>query len=197
MKHVRNGPLLKCFIYTFSQWVLLFSQSWTCEHLFTCPALREEQNSLRERVDETFKKWSIPYSSLGHLPNLKIKSHWVKMLQSKLSKNQRSLTLSEEKMQQLVEDYWKANKNNRHKAFPQFWKSVNHILKRYKCDCKGRHACELRNCWTTPPSLIALLQKHFLLEVEGMGDALHHSCHLQEWYSRSGRPSIWCKARFF
>jgi hypothetical protein len=25
-------------------------------------------------VDETFKKWSIPYSSLGHLPNLKIKS---------------------------------------------------------------------------------------------------------------------------
>ena len=151
----------------------------TTEHLFLCPALREEQNSLRERTDEIFKKWSIPYSSLGHLPNLKIKSHWVKMLQSKLPKNQKSLTLSSEKMQQLVEEYWTANKKNRHKAFPQFWKKVNHILKRYNCNCKGRHSCELRNCWTTPPSLIALLQKHFLLEVEGMGDVLHHSCLLR------------------
>jgi hypothetical protein len=100
----------------------------TTEHLFLCPALREEQNSLREGIDEIFKKWSIPYSSLGHLPNFKIKSHWVKMLQSKLSKNQKSLTLSSEKMQQLVEEYWAANKKNRHKAFPQFWKNVNHIL---------------------------------------------------------------------
>src|SRR3569623_218616 len=49
------------------------------------------------------------------------------------------------------------------KAFPHFWKSVNHILRRYNCNCKGRHTCELRNCWTTPPSYIALLQKHFLL----------------------------------
>jgi hypothetical protein len=106
------------------------------------------------------------------------------MLQSKLSKNQKSLTLSSEKMQQLVEEYWAANKKNRHKAFPQFWKNVNHILKRYNCNCKGRHSCELRNCWTTPPSLIALLQKHFLLEVEGMGDALHHSRHLRKWYSK-------------
>src|ERR1044072_2557400 len=61
-----------------------------------------------------------------------------------------------------------SHKSNRHKAFPQFWKSVNHILKRYNCNCNGRHSCELRNCWTTPPSLIALLQKHFSLEVEGI-----------------------------
>jgi hypothetical protein len=32
-------------------------------------------------------------------------------------------------------------------------------------------------------TLIALLQKHFSLEGEGMGDALHHSQHLKEWYS--------------
>src|ERR1041385_5660219 len=88
------------------------------------------------------------------LPGLSIKSHWIKMLQSKLSKNKKSLTLSGEKMQQLIEDYWKANQSNRHKAFPQFWKNVNHILKRYNCNCNGRHSCELRNCWTTPPSLI-------------------------------------------
>src|ERR1041385_2720985 len=62
--------------------------------------------------------------------------------------------ISGEKMQQLIEDYWKANQSNRHKAFPQFWKNVNHTLKRYNCNCNGRHSCELRNCWTTPPSLI-------------------------------------------
>ena len=59
----------------------------TIEHLFLCPALREEQNSLRENIDVVFKKWSIPYSSIGHLPGSNIKSHWVKMLQSKLSKS--------------------------------------------------------------------------------------------------------------
>ena len=77
----------------------------TIEHLFLCPALREEQNALRENIDEVFKKWSIPYSSIGHLPSSKIKSHWVKMLQSKLAKNHKPLTLSGEKMQQLVDDY--------------------------------------------------------------------------------------------
>jgi hypothetical protein len=58
----------------------------TVEHLFLCPVLREEQNSLRQNVDEVFKKWSIPYSSIGHLPGISIKSHWTKMLQNKLSK---------------------------------------------------------------------------------------------------------------
>jgi hypothetical protein len=120
------------------------------------------------------------------------------MLQSKLSKNQKPFTLSGEKMQQLVEDYWAANKRNRHKAFPKFWKSVNHILKRYNCNCNGRHSCELRNCWTTPPSLIALLQKHFSLEVEGMGDVLHHSCQLKEWYSRYQEDQVFgAKHDFF
>ena len=127
-----------------------------------------------------FKKWSI-FSALGRLFN--IKSQWINMLQKKLSINKKSLTLSGEKMQQLVEDYWAANRNNRHKAFPHFWKCINQVLKRYKCSCNNRHSCELRNCWATPPSLIALLQKHFCLEVEGMADALHHSCHLKEWYS--------------
>ena len=140
--------------------------------------------SSRENIDVMFKKWSIPYSSIGHLPGSNIKSHWVKMLQSKLSKNPRPLTLSSEKMQRLVDDYWSANKNNRHKTFHRFWKCINHILRRYNCNCNGRHSCELRNCWTTPPSFIEILQKHFSLEVEGMGDVLHHSCHLQEWYSR-------------
>ena len=70
-----------------------------------------------------------------------------------------------------------------HKAFPHFWKCVNKVLRRYNCKCTRRHFCELRNCWTTPPSLVALLQKHFSLEVEGMGDALHHSTYLNEWYS--------------
>ena len=101
-------------------------------------------------------------------------------------------------MKQLVEDYWTANKSNRHKAFPQFWKSVNHILKRYNCNCNGRHSCELRNCWTTPPSLIVLLQKHFSLEVEGMGDVLHHSCHLKEWYSKYQEDQVFgAKHDFF
>jgi ribonuclease HI len=155
----------------------------TTEHLFSCPALREEQNAVREEMDGVFKKWSIPYSALGHLPGLSVKSQWINMLQKKLSINKKSLTLSGEKMQQLVEDYWTANRNNRHKAFPHFWKCINQVLKRYKCSCNNRHSCELRNCWATPPSLIALLQKHFCLEVEGMADALHHSCHLKEWYS--------------
>src|ERR1700684_1175100 len=86
-------------------------------------------------------------------------------------------------MQQLVEDYWKANKDDRHKAFPHFWKSVNGSLRRYKCNCNKRHSCELRNCWATPPSLLNLLQKHFCLEVEGMADVLHHSSNLKEWFS--------------
>src|SRR5579872_546253 len=94
----------------------------TTEHLFTGPALREEHNTLRERTDRIFKKWSIPYSALGHLPNLNIKNQWVSILQKKLSKNQKSLTLSGEKM------YWTANKHNRHKTFSHFWKSVNESL---------------------------------------------------------------------
>ena len=132
----------------------------TTEHLFTCPALRDEQNALRENMEKVFKKWDMPYSALGHLPNTNMKNQWINMLQKKLSKNHKSLRLSGEKMQQLIEDYWTTNKNNRHKTFPQFWKSVNQVLRRYKCNCNHRHSCELRNCWTTPPSLIALLQKH-------------------------------------
>src|SRR5271170_3123503 len=88
--------------------------------------------------------------------------------------NKKPLMLSGEKMQQLIEDYWIANKNNRHKAFPHFWRNINRVLRRYNCSCNSRHSCELKNCWATPPSLIALLQKHFGLEVEGMADALHH-----------------------
>ena len=155
----------------------------TAEHLFSCPALREEQNTMRQNIDGIFKKWSIPYSALGHLPGFNIKCQWINILQKKLSKNPKSRTLSSEKMQQLVEDYWYANKNNRHKSFPHFWRCVNQALTRYKCSCNRRHICELRNCWATPPSLVALLQKHFSLEVEGMADALHHSSHLKEWFS--------------
>src|SRR5271154_5483491 len=129
-----------------------------------------------KHIDEAFKKWSIPYSALGHLPGYNVKSKWINMLQKKLAKDKSALTLSGEKMQQ-------SNKNNRHKAFPHFWRNINRVLRRYNCRCNNRHSCELRNCWATPPFLIALLQKHFCLEVEGMADALHHSCHLKEWYS--------------
>jgi len=124
----------------------------TMAHLFTCPALRNEQNSLREHIDDTFRKWIIPYSALGHLPGFTLKSHWIHILQKKLANNSRRLTLSNEKMQQLVEDYWTANEANRHKAFPHFWKCVDKVLRRYNCACTRRHCCELRNCWTTPPS---------------------------------------------
>src|ERR1700761_6639176 len=55
-----------------------------------------------------------------------------------------------------------------------------------------------KNCWATPPSLIALLQKHFCLEVEGMADALHHSGHLKEWYSLYQEDTIFgAKHDFF
>ena len=83
------------------------------------------------------------------------------------------------------------------KAFPHFWKCVNQTLKRSNCSCNNRHSCELRNCWATPPSLVALLQKHFCLEVEGMADALHHSCHLKEWYSLYQDKSFGAKHDFF
>ena len=160
------------------------NSSESTEHLFTCPALISEQNSLREHVDTVFKRWSIPYSSLGHLPGSTTKQQWMTMLQSKLSTNkQRNLTLSGEKISQLTHDYWHANRLNRHRSFPHFWKCVNKALTRYNCKCQGRHRCELRNCWATPPSLITLLQKLFSLEVEGMGDVLHHSRDLKEWYS--------------
>ena len=39
----------------------------TVEHLFNCPALRDEQNDIRQGIDETLKKWSVPYTALGHL----------------------------------------------------------------------------------------------------------------------------------
>src|SRR5271156_1666557 len=90
--------------------------SETTEHIFLCPAMREEQNLLRERIDETFRKWSLPYCSLGNPPGYSMKTQWMQILQRKLSAKRKSLTLSGEKMQQLVEDYWAANKNNRHKA---------------------------------------------------------------------------------
>src|SRR5271170_7682068 len=67
------------------------------------------------------------------------------------------------KMQQLLEDYWTANKNNRHKAFPHFWRNINRVLRRYNCSCNSRHSCELKNCWATPPSLIALSLSFYIL----------------------------------
>ena len=127
-----------------------------------------------------------------------MKTQWMHILQRKLSAKRKSLTLSGEKMQQLVEDYWAANKNNRHKAFPHFYQCVSQALTRYNCNCNGRHCCELRNCWTTPPSLIALLQRHLYIEVEGMADVLHHSNHLKEWYSPyRGDVSFGAKYDFF
>src|SRR5690348_3415285 len=98
------------------------------EHLFTCPALIPEQNSLREQVDSIFKKWAIPYAALGQLPERNMKSQWMNILQKKHSNNKRPLKLSDEKAQRLIEDYWEANRTNRHKAFPHFWKSINRAL---------------------------------------------------------------------
>src|SRR5271163_4415481 len=98
------------------------------------------------------------------LPGYNVKSKWINMLQKKLAKNKKPLTLSGEKMQQLIEDYWTANKNNRHKAFPHFWRNINRVLRRYNCSCNSRYSCELKNCWATPPSLIALLQSTSVLK---------------------------------
>jgi len=116
------------------------------------------------------------------------------MLQSKLSKNQKSLTLSREKMQQLIEDYWTANKSNRHKAFPQFWKNVNHTLKRYNCNCSGRHSCELRKLdHTTRPHCITT--KTLLW---GWRYGCFTSLTSQEWYSRYQEDQVFgAKHDFF
>src|SRR5271170_5556599 len=83
-------------------------------------------------------------------------------------------------------------------AFPHFYQCASQALTRYNCNCNGRHCCELRNCWTTPPSLIALLQRHLYIEVEGMADVFRHSDHLKEWYSPyRGDVSFGAKYDFF
>ena len=93
-------------------------------------------------------------------------------------------TLSVEKIHLIVNDYWQANKENRHKSLKNLQKYLEDALRRYKCRCIGRQqACELQNCWALPDTLLELLCEHLSLEVEGMADALHHSRHLSTWFS--------------
>jgi len=93
------------------------------------------------------------------------------------------MSLSDKTIKELVENYWTGKEQDRHKAFPKFWKNVMAVLARYNCTCDLHHTCELERWWTTPPSFLKILQKRFSLEVEGISDALHHSPHLRKWYS--------------
>ena len=153
-------------------------------HVFTCPALRNEQNDFREQMNVVFRKWALPYCDIGKLPSTNILQSWTSALQERFrKKHQDKFSLTGEKIHQLVEDYWQANVSNRHKTLQNVQKSIEETIRRYHCSCLGRHVCQLRNCWMTPATLTRLLQEHFSLEVEGMADALHRSRHLHTWFS--------------
>jgi hypothetical protein len=111
---------------------------------------------------------------------------WVKALTQSFTQQHRfhpTLRLTENKIRQLVEDYWKGNPDNRHKSLQDLRKKLLYCIKRYDCKCAGRHTCQLRNCWSTPRALLEILQNHLHLEVEGMSDSLHHSPLFGTWIS--------------
>jgi hypothetical protein len=143
------------------------------QHVFCCPALTRVNNNLRKAMYEVFKKWELPYYNIGELAETNIKKLWFNVLRDSFVEkhtNNIPFKLSETRLHQLIDDYWKANKQNRHKTLCDLKKKIITTLKKYNCKCSGRHSCQLRNCWSTPPVLTRLLQRHLSLEVEGMAD---------------------------
>src|SRR6201996_8970176 len=156
------------------------------EHLFVCPAQATTQDNLRRAMDNVFRKWDLPYSSTGLPAGIDTKEMWSKALSESFTQQHRfhpTLRLTENKIRQLVDDYWKGNPDNRHKSLQDLRKKILYCIKRYDCKCTSRHTCQLRNCWSTPHALLEVLQKHLHLEVEGMSDSLHHSTLFRTWIS--------------
>ena len=157
------------------------------EHVFTCPALAATQDDLRKAMDSVFKKWDLPYSNTAIPAGTNIKEMWSNtLLRDLFAQHHRfhpTLRLTESKVRQLVDDYWRANPDNRHKSLQDLRKKVLYCIKRYDCRCARRHTCQLRNCWSTPHGLLEILQRHLHLEVEGMSDSLHHSALFGTWIS--------------
>ena len=126
------------------------------------------------------------YSNVGIPRGLHVKKVWAKALTESFTQEHKfhpTLKLTENKIRQLVDDYWKANPDNRHKSLQDLRKKVLYCIKRYDCRCASRHSCQLRNCWSTPHGLLEILQRHLHLEVEGMSDSLHHSNLFSTWIS--------------
>ena len=135
-------------------------------------------------MDNVFRKWGLPYSNTAIPAGTNIKEMWGKALGDLLTQHHRfhpTLRLTESKVRQLVDGYWKANPDNRHKSLQDLRKKVLYCIKRYNCKCASRHMCQLRNCWST--HLLEMLQRHLHLEVEGMSDSLHHSTLFGTWIS--------------
>ena len=156
------------------------------EHLFVCPALVTTQDNLRKAMDNVFRKWDLPYSSTGIPAGIDTQEMWSKALRESFTQQHRfhpTLRLTENKIRQLVDDYWKGNPDNRHKSLQDLRKKMLYCIKRYDCKCASRHTCQLRNCWSTPHALLEVVQKHLHLEVEGMSDSLHHSTLFRTWIS--------------
>ena len=119
-------------------------------------------------------RYNTIYSNTEIPAGIVTKEMWSKALRESLTQQHRfhpTLRLTENKIRQLVDDYWKGNPDNRHKSLQDLRKKILYCIKRYDCKCASRHTCQLRNCWSTPHALLEVLQKHFHLEVEGMFSA--------------------------
>src|ERR1700761_331550 len=56
-------------------------------HVFTCPALRKEQNDFREQVNAVFRKWDLPYGNIGNYPQQTFCKHGQMRYRGDLRKN--------------------------------------------------------------------------------------------------------------
>ena len=122
-------------------------------HVFTCPALSSRHNNLRNAMDDTLKKWNLPYCNVGQLPEMNIKELWFRTLKPTFTEHyvyHPSLRLTESYLWQLIDDYWQGNKGNRHKSLQDLRQKLQLAIKRYNCHCIGRHSCQLQECWTLP-----------------------------------------------
>ena len=130
-------------------------------------------------MDGVYRKWNLPYSNVGIPRDLHIKNVWVKALTESFTQEHKfhpTLRLTESKIRQLVDDYWKANPDNRHKSLQDLRKKVLYWVRK-------KTYMSTSQLLVHTHGLLEILQRHLHLEVEGMSDSLHHSKLFSTWIS--------------
>ena len=137
-------------------------------HILSCPALISFHSELNMNVHRFLVQAGL------RLPLTSDPVIWVRdfvLASSEVVSRQSSWQISWRQLSILAHRYAACRPNE--PSPKQFSEMVDRLSKRFRCQCHGRHSCDLKNCWITPIELVSFLAREFNLQVEGCADPLH------------------------
>lgn len=157
--------------------------SETFQHLFVCPALRNEQEDLKG-VGLHF----LTLAELGMVCDPQedhIRKTVLFIRNSVPRPGTDRLALTDRKLRELIRAFVETNHGRQGLSRRRCLFQIQRILSQRACACPRNqsHHCSLKNCWQTPADFMMVLKEAFALNVDGMADALHRTSVFRKWCS--------------